>query len=352
VIDFRYHLVSIVAVFLALAIGIVFGSTELQGNTIDVLRSANNALSSQANAAERQRDSNGRQAGAAAAFLATAEPRLVGKLLAGDRLVVITEPGASSTVTEGVKIAAREAGATVTGTVALQPKFNDLSGTTAANLSTVNSTQATAVGTQLNAAADPRTANQQQAAQLIAGAVVSKNAAAPGLSAVDVSTLLQAYAQAGYLTYSGSPGDRATLAVIVIPETPPADAGDPANEILLAVAQEFAGASAATVVAGSTDGSAASTSALTVLRSSSVSSQVSTVDNADGPLGQIAAIWALADQVAGGNPNSYGISGASAVSPALPSVPSASPSASPSVTSSAQNSKQTANTARARMVRR
>ena len=28
-IDFRYHLVSIVAVFLALAIGIVLGSTEL-----------------------------------------------------------------------------------------------------------------------------------------------------------------------------------------------------------------------------------------------------------------------------------------------------------------------------------
>ena len=38
-IDFRYHLVSIVAVFLALAIGIVLGSTELQGGTLDVLRS-------------------------------------------------------------------------------------------------------------------------------------------------------------------------------------------------------------------------------------------------------------------------------------------------------------------------
>ena len=34
-IDFRYHLVSIVAVFLALAIGIVLGSTELRGGTLD-----------------------------------------------------------------------------------------------------------------------------------------------------------------------------------------------------------------------------------------------------------------------------------------------------------------------------
>ena len=36
-IDFRYHLVSIVAVFLALAIGIVLGSTELQGPTYNLL---------------------------------------------------------------------------------------------------------------------------------------------------------------------------------------------------------------------------------------------------------------------------------------------------------------------------
>ena len=36
-IDFRYHLVSIVAVFLALAIGIVLGSTELQGPAYNLL---------------------------------------------------------------------------------------------------------------------------------------------------------------------------------------------------------------------------------------------------------------------------------------------------------------------------
>ena len=52
-IDFRYHLVSIVAVFLALAIGIVLGSTELQGTTIDALRSLNRSLTNQLNAAEQ-----------------------------------------------------------------------------------------------------------------------------------------------------------------------------------------------------------------------------------------------------------------------------------------------------------
>ena len=41
-IDFRYHLVLIVAVFLALAIGIVLGSTEPEGTTIDALRTSQN----------------------------------------------------------------------------------------------------------------------------------------------------------------------------------------------------------------------------------------------------------------------------------------------------------------------
>ena len=46
-IDFRYHLVSIVAVFLALAIGIVLGSTELQGPVFNVLDRTTSQLHNQ-----------------------------------------------------------------------------------------------------------------------------------------------------------------------------------------------------------------------------------------------------------------------------------------------------------------
>jgi hypothetical protein len=334
VIDFRYHLVSIVAVFLALAIGIVFGSTELQGHTIDGLQSLTNSLTSQLHEAEAQRDSYSTLSGASTQFLESSENKLLDNLLPGDRLVIVTEPGAPSSVTDRIKQAAGLAGATVTGSVALQPKFNDLTGTTVASLSALNAGQASLDGVQLNAATDPQTANQQQAAQLIATAILNKSSGETGLSATNASLLLQGYEQAGYLTYSGSPTTRATLAVIAIPQTPPANASDPANEILLPVAQEFADASAATVVAGSSAGSATSASALTVLRASSVSNLVSTVDNADTILGWISTIWALANQAAGGKPNSYGISGASAVGPEPPSPapsPSPSPSTSPSV---------------------
>ncbi|HEY0938339.1 MAG TPA: copper transporter [Trebonia sp.] len=328
-IDFRYHLVSIVAVFLALAIGIVLGSTELQGTTLDALRGTTLSLKNQLAAVGAQRDSFEALSGASDTFLRTAEQRLVNGLLPGDRVVIVTEPGAPAGVISGVRQAASLSGATVTGTVALQPKFNDLSGATEANLSAISQEQAAADGSVLGTGAAAQTVYEQQAAQLIASAVVEPAAGAPGLTAVQAQTLLQAYAQGGYLTTSGTVTDRATLAVLVTPGTAPSDGtSDPADQVLLAVAQQFAAASAAAVVTGSVAGSAPAASAVSVLRSSSVSGQVSSVDNADTTLGQISAVWALASQLAGQKPNNYGISGASAVSPVPPPVPSVTPAAS------------------------
>jgi hypothetical protein len=331
VIDFRYHLVSIVAVFLALAIGIVLGSTELQGNTLDGLRSVSNSLKSQLSEVSSERDgyeqqANGyeQQANASDAFLQTVEPKLLNAMLAGDQIVIVTEPGASSDVVDGIEKAAGYAGATITGTVALQPKFNDVSGTTQSTLSTINNLMAD--GTVFAADADEQTVFEQQAAQLIATAILDKTPGQAGMTVAAAQLLLGAYASAGYLTTSGTPWDRATLAVLVTPQTAPADGpDDPANQILLVVAAQFAQASAATVVAGSVAGSSPASSAISVLRGSGVSGQVSSVDNADTRLGQISAIWALAGQLAGEKPNSYGISGAAAVSPVPLPVPSVTP---------------------------
>ena len=339
-IDFRYHLVSIVAVFLALAIGIVLGSTELQGHTLDVLQSTSNSLRSQLSAASAQRDSYQAQAGAAEQFLQTAEPTLLGGRLTGQRVVLITEPGAASGVIAGVRQATTTAGATVTGQIALQPKFNDISGATQSSLGAINGSIASSDGVTLTPAADAQTAYQQQAAQLIATAILTKTAGTSqqpssqqnkggGLTTARAQTLLSAYAQAGYLTVTGSPTDnRATLAVIVAPASaPPGGQNDPVNQVLIAASQEFATASAATVVAGTTAGSQQRGNSISVLRASSASARMSTVDDADLTLGQISAIEALASQLAGGKPNSYGISGASAVSPdPLPSpIATASP---------------------------
>lgn len=335
-IDFRYHLVSIVAVFLALAIGIVLGATQLQGHTLGLLEATSNSLRSDLAATSAQRDAYRTQSGKAEQFLQTAEPALLADRLAGQRVVLITEPGAQASVISGVKQAAVIAGASVTGQIALQPRFNDISGATQSSLATINGSVASADGTVLAPGADAQTAYQQDAAQLIATAVLAKPADPPGktarpgtagqsgtgagISAASARAMLSKYAGQGYLTVSGDvsggTGGRAALAVIVAPQDAPADGqSDPANQVLLAIAPEFAAASDATVVVGSTAGSAQPGSAISVLRGSGVSAQVSTVDNGDMILGQISVIEALAAELAGRKPNSYGISGASAVSP-------------------------------------
>lgn len=327
-IDFRYHLVSIVAVFLALAIGIVLGSTALQGDTIDVLRSTNSSQQNELNAMTAQRNSYEQLAGASDTFLQTAEPRLVSGALTGDKIVFVTEPGAPSSITDGIQKAAGYAGASITGTVALQPKFNDLAGANRSSLSALNDQVAATNAATLPPAADQQTVNQQAAASLIATAILNKTSGQVGSTVAESQDVLSAYANNGYLTTSGSPWNRATLMVIVAPQSAPADGpNNPANEVLLAIAGQFAQASAATLLAGPSASSPSSSSAVAVLRGSNVSDQVSSVDNADAVLGQISTIWALADQLAGGKPNSYGISGAAAVSPQPPA-----PAATPTVT--------------------
>ena len=118
--------------------------------------------------------------------------------------------------------------------------------------------------------------------------------------------------------------------VIVAPgAVPAAGASDPANEVLVAIAQQFAAASGATVAAGSTGTSGQQGSAISALRSSSASSQVSTVDNADTTQGQITVMQAIAVLLAGGKPTSYGLSGAASVRPDPVPTPTAATTTSP-----------------------
>jgi hypothetical protein len=330
-IDFRYHLVSIVAVFLALAIGIVLGSTELRGKVVNALQSTSNSLSSELNAAQHARDSYAAQVAADQTFAATNEQALLKRLLAGERVELITEPGFQDSVVAGIEKAAHYADATITGTIALQSKFNDTTGATESALNSLNS-NLTPSGTTLTTGSNQQTVNQQQAVQLMAMATVTKSSASSTLSSAQ--DVLSGYAQAGFISVAGQPQDGATMAIIVTPQTAPTDgSSDPANQVLVAVAQEFASASAGTVVAGNVSG-AGSGSAMSVLRSSSVSGQVSSIDNADTTVGQIVAIQALARQVQGGKPEAYGVeSGASTAGPSPAPTPSASVSASASPTS-------------------
>ena len=338
-IDFRYHVVSIVAVFLALAIGIVLGSTELQGPTFNILNHTTAKLQNELDQARSQLAAAQSQANQGEQYAAAVEPAVLRDLLPGQRLLIVTEPGAQPQVVSGISTAATDAGASVTGQIALQPKFFDSSDTTrdSLNQTTLDVAQAA------NIALTPTDSFQQQAAQVIGSEILVKStgsASAAGQpqssqrsQATNAQTMLSAYASSGFLNITGQPATPATLVVIVTPQTAPADGtADPYDQVLVPLAAELAAKSSATVVAGSSAGSGPG-SPIAVLRSNSVSNQVSTVDDADLVSGQTVTIQALAAMLHGGKAGSYGFTdnGASAVAP----TPAPTPSASPSPTTSA-----------------
>jgi len=370
VIDFRYHLVSIVAVFLALAIGIVLGSTELQGPTYNLLNQTTAKLQNEYNQASSQRDAAQQQADLGQNYAQAVEPVVLHNLLVGQRLLIITEPGAPASVVTAISNAAtQDAGATVTGQIALQSKFFDNSDTTLDALNQVNLAMSQADGIVLNTG----TTYQQQAAQVIASEILlraagsstaqqsagqpssspsasgspsassspsaSINPSASSQQETTAQTMLTAYANEGFLTISGQPAASATLALIVTPQTAPADgSADPLDQLLGPVAEELAANSSATVVAGVSGGSGPG-SPIAVLRASSAASKVSTVDDADFVVGQSVVVQALAAQLNGASPGSYGFAdGASAVAPSPAPTPSA--SASPTATASPSASKK------------
>jgi hypothetical protein len=166
----------------------------------------------------------------------------------------------------------------------------------------------------------------------------SNSSSAGSQQDTNAQTMLGAYANEGFLTISGQPSAPATLAVIVTPQTAPQDgSADLLDQLLVPVAEELAAKSSATVVAGVSAGSGPG-SPIAVLRASSAASKVSTVDDADFVAGQSVVIQALAMQLNGGNPGSYGFAnGAGAVGPSPAPTPSS--SASPSVSSTPTSKK-------------
>jgi hypothetical protein len=343
VIDFRYHLVSIVAVFLALAIGIVLGSTELQGPAYNLLDKTTSKLQSELGQVSSQRDTAQQQATEGEMYAQAVEPTVLHDLLTGQRLLIVTEPGAQSSVVSGISSAALAAGASITGQINLATKFFDSSGTAQDSLNQTTLDVAQAAGLQLDSSAT----YQQQAAQVIASEILVKAPASsagkpPADQVTEASTMLQAYAASQFLSTTGQPASPATLVVVVTPQNPPSDgSADQVDQVLIPLVTELAAKSSATVVVGSSAGSGAG-SPIAVLRSNNVSSQVSTVDNADLVAGQTVAMQALAVGLAGGKAGSYGFTanGASAIAPSPAPTPSGSVSATPTSSSTKKKVKK------------
>ncbi|HVF05865.1 MAG TPA: copper transporter [Frankiaceae bacterium] len=294
-VDFRYHVVSIVAVFLALGIGIVFGTTAINRAILnDLDRNVSRLTTEKRDLDTRNRDLTDRASDADAWGEAVA-PSLINGVLLGETVVVVSAPGASRDVRDEVVEKLTAAGARVTGRVRLSEELADPSRGAELDDLVVRELPAglTLPGTGATAA---------QRAMAEIAYVVALDATAPVPAAPPPATtrVLAGLRERGFLAVDGGPVTPARNVVVVLPGAPPSPTPTPsptatARPVGLELVAALAGLPRRPVVVAvaPTGGSVAGTQLETVRADDVLKENVSSVDDVDTIFGQTALVLAL-----------------------------------------------------------
>lgn len=316
--SFRYHVTSLVAVFLALAAGIALGGGPLQhlgrGSPDQELASARAKLAHQRSTAADLRQ----QASLADQFAAATGPRLVAGKLSGHTVSLVLLPGADPQVVAGLSDLLSRAGARLGATFTVQPKT-----TQAANRQLVDALTSQLATQERQVSVPPAASTYERLGVLLGRLAGSTTKGGAPYDATAVS-ILAGLDTAGLVTAKGQPQRRGDL-VLVVAGAP--DAGnDPeaAPAIEAAVAGAMAPGTRGVVVAGPTT-SATGGGVIHEVRSAGTGKSVTTVDSVDTGPGQVATILATAAAAAGGH-GAYGVAGDA--SGPLPGVAGSRPSSS------------------------
>jgi len=127
VIDFRYHIVSLISVFLALAVGIVLGAGPLRDSIADELTGQVDQLRTEKEALRVELDAAQQASQDRRTFITEAAPRLLSDALTDRSVALVELPGADEDVTEAVAARLEQAEATVVGTVTITDTWVDSS---------------------------------------------------------------------------------------------------------------------------------------------------------------------------------------------------------------------------------
>jgi hypothetical protein len=280
VISFRYHLVSIVAVFLALALGIVVGTTALNGPITKDLRH-------QVSAAKTQRDSYAQQVNAlqgqlndAGKFAATYGSQLVTGTLAGKTVLLVELPGVTAGMQDGVQTLLAAAGAKIGGRVSVTQEYLDPR--RGGGITSLATGPAHPVGLTL-----PTTSNAAD----LGGALLAYVLLGKGQQ-TDLSQVLGGFAELHMITVAGGAGVTPSTAVLVLAPGRQA-ARSYASSAELALVDALAHAGGHVVVAGNSAAATSGGLVAAVRNASGSRTAVATVDDADNPLGQVSTVLAL-----------------------------------------------------------
>lgn len=298
-INFRYHVVSLTAVFLALAIGLVVGTAALNGPVADSLSDNVNALRKDNRQLRETVSSLQEEANREEDFATEAAPIMLSGKLTGRRIVVITTPSGDDHV-DGVIEMLELAGATVTGRVDIEDKFINPDNSVELLDLADQASQPTIPTTGLPANSD----GIETSSALLATALLDRRAPAAQVTAADLRALLAAYTSAGYI----SVGDKLTgpaEAAVVVSGQPHTDRESvKKDEAVVTMVDQFDKAGTVVVAgSGATDGNVVAA----VRGDPALSKTISTVDNGNTTQGQLVTALAVVEQLTLGKVGQYGL---------------------------------------------
>ncbi|MBH0119871.1 copper transporter [Rhodococcus sp. NPDC003382] len=295
-ISLRQHAVSIAAIFLALAVGIVLGSGLLSSSLVSGLRDDKARMRDELQAEQDRNSVLTERLNAADGFDAAVAGRVVRDTLAGRTVLMVAGPDADPADLDAVVATVEAAGAAVTGRVSLTESFVDAAG---ADLLRTTVTNVVPAGVQLQTGA----VDQGSLAGDLLGAVllVDPGTGQPRSTPEERTLALTTLRSAGFVSFEDGTVEPAQAAIVVTGDGSGGEEGSGNRGALLArFAAIFDTRGAGTVLAGR-PGAATGNGPLAVVRAdTALSAGLSTVDNLDREAGRITTVLALQEQLAGG----------------------------------------------------
>ncbi len=295
-VSFRFHIVSIIAVFLALALGIGMGVTVIDKATVDLLQRRLDSVQGQVQAANQRSDLLQQELSRTEGFDDAANDYLTGSRLNDIPITIVAVRGTDGAVHNDIRQALNDAGATVQGTLWFTEKSNLDEQSDAADLQRILESPD----------ADANALRQAMLARISAV-----------LAGASTGGQLSALVGGGFLDWDAATASRDVAQVPfgagrIVELLSPA-AAVPNDEIAVPLTRLLAAQPARRLVAAevgkpATEGQPEQRAVvLAALRQdSALNDRLSTVDNAESARGRVAMVLALVE-LAGGRTGDYGV---------------------------------------------
>lgn len=293
-IDFRYHLVSIISIFLALAVGIVLGAGPLQGNLGSQLTEQVASLRAEKQDLNDQLAASEARVAAGNELAQAVSGRVTQGRLTGHEVVAIVLPSADGTLVDRTEEAVAASGATLSATITIDAEWFDPS--REKERADAAATAAATLGLTSTVTGDGLLA------QVLARLAVRTELVTASESRTAALAVLR---DAGLVNSSVDQLAPADLAVIVSGEyTGTKDQVDRRSAMVRGLAQELAAGSNGALVVGTEPARVAepqiASDAVSAVREDRDTARViSTLDHGDAPSGATLIVLALEDELRG-----------------------------------------------------